>query len=144
MLKSYKGLIVAGLGVLVLFAAFLLYGTNANPNWGTIKLTDILTIIGGLMFIIPFYLGSVHAKTRDGAPNNWLWEGLPVAGMVLVCAGILIPNSVGVFSVMSLPDIMYLVGCLMMLPIFVYPIGSVNREMLEEDTTEIVDETTRK
>ena len=63
--------IISGIGALVLFVAFLFY-TSAPVNLvGWFKLSDLLTIIGGLMFIIPFYIVSVRRKMRDNAPNPW-------------------------------------------------------------------------
>ena len=54
--------IISGIGALVLFVAFLFY-TSAPVNLvGWFKLSDLLTIIGGLMFIIPF--GAKCATTR--------------------------------------------------------------------------------
>lgn len=143
MLKSKKSYAVSAVGVLVLFLAFLLYNSHANPSWGTLKLSDVLTIIGGLMFIVPFYSSSVRVKKHDQVPNNWIWQGLPVVGMVLVCVGLLIPNTVALFPLLSLPDLMYLIGCVLMLIIFVYPPASFNEEMIEENVDEIVDEDSR-
>ncbi|KFI68570.1 hypothetical protein [Bifidobacterium magnum] len=138
-MASKKSLVVSTIGILVLFIGFLLYGSAQNVHWGSLKLSDVLTIIGGLLFIVPFYAVSVAMKKRNHVPNNWIWEGLPVVGMILVVVGILIPNSVGLFPLLSLPDIMYLIGCILMLLIFVYPPQTVNEEILEEDAKEMAD-----
>ena len=108
------------IGLLILFAVFLMFQMPGMPAWGTVKLTDILMIIGGLLFIVPIYMDSLRRKE------------LPPVGMAVVCIGILIPNTVGFFSLFPLADVFYLVGCLLMLPIVVYPPFDLNREELEE------------
>ena len=121
------------IGLLILFAVFLMFQMPGMPAWGTVKLTDILMIIGGLLFIVPIYMDSLRRKDDDGAPNRWVWATLPPIGMAVVCVGILIPNAVGFFSLFPLADVFYLVGCLLMLPIVVYPPFDLNREELEEE-----------
>ncbi|MEE1296952.1 MAG: permease [Bifidobacterium sp.] len=128
--------IVAGIGALILFVAFVMYNSAPVPLWDWIKLSDLLTIVGGLMFIIPFYNLSVKAKTREHAPNPWVWQVLPVVGMVVMVVGLLVPNKVVTLGTIDMCDILYLIGCVCMLLIFVYPTHSVNEEMLEEDVQE--------
>ena len=99
------------IGLLILFAVFLMFQMPGMPAWGTVKLTDILMIIGGLLFIVPIYMDSLRRKDGDGAPNRWVWATLPPVGMAVVCIGILIPNTVGFFSLFPLADVFYLVGC---------------------------------
>ena len=48
--------ICSACGVAVLFAAFLLLQSAPVFLIGTIKLTDLLSIVGGLLFILPIYL----------------------------------------------------------------------------------------
>ena len=100
-MKHRNAYIISGIGALVLFVVFVMYNSAPVPLWNWIKLSDLLTIAGGLMFIVPFYQLSVRVKTREHAPNPWVWQVLPVVGMVLM--------------------------------IFVYPLHTVNDEMLEED-----------
>ncbi|RSX54860.1 NADH-ubiquinone oxidoreductase chain 6 [Bifidobacterium dolichotidis] len=133
--------IVSTLGMLVLFAAFLVYGSASNTSWGTVKLTDILTIIGGLMFVVPMYLASVRRKSEHHAPNAWIWQGLPVVGMALIIVGLLIPNGQPLWSMFSLPDCFYLIGVLLLLFIPCYPLGALKESMIED---EIEDETDPK
>ncbi len=121
------------IGLLILFAVFLMFQMPGMPAWGTVKLTDILMIVGGLLFIVPIYMDSLRRKDDDGAPNRWVWATLPPIGMAVVCVGILIPNAVEFFSLFPLADVIYLVGCLLMLPIVVYPPFDLNREELEEE-----------
>ena len=136
--------IISGIGALVLFVAFLFY-TSAPVNLvGWFKLSDLLTIIGGLMFIIPFYIVSVRRKMRDNAPNPWAWQYLPVIGMVLMVIGLNFPNGKLTVGVIDLCDVLYLFGCVFMLMIFVSPFGSVNEEMLESDVDERVDDDARQ
>ena len=136
--------IISGIGALVLFVAFLFY-TSAPVNLvGWFKLSDLLTIIGGLMLIIPFYIVSVRRKMRDNAPNPWAWQYLPVIGMVLMVIGLIFPNGKLTVGVIDLCDVLYLFGCVFMLMIFVYPFGSVNEEMLESDVDERVDDDARQ
>lgn len=85
------------------------------------------------MFIVPFYQLSVRAKTREHAPNPWAWQLLPVVGMVVMVIGLLIPNDFVSFGAVALCDVLYFIGCVCMLMIFVYPLHTVNDEMLEED-----------
>lgn len=125
------------IGLLVLFVVFLMFQMPGMPAWGTVKLTDILMIVGGLLFIVPIYMDSVRRKDDDGAPNRWVWSTLPLVGMAVVCVGILIPNSIGFFSLFPLADVFYLVGCLLILPVFVYPPLDFNREELEEEIEEL-------
>lgn len=112
--------IVSGIGAIVLFAAFLTYNAQPVPLWNWIKLSDILTIVGGLMFVIPFYTLSVHVKTREHAPNPWVWQLLPVVGMFLMVVGLLIPNDFVSLGSLALCDVLYFLGCVGMLMIFVY------------------------
>lgn len=125
------------IGLLVLFIAFLMYQMPSIPAWGTVKLTDVMMIVGGLLFIVPIYVDSLRRKGNDGAPNRWVWATLPLVGMAVVCVGILIPNSIGFFSLFPLADVFYLVGCLLILPVFVYPPFDLNREELEEEIEEM-------
>lgn len=131
--------IISGIGALVLFIAFLCYTSTPVHLFGSLKLSDLLTIIGGLMFIVPFYIESVRRKSEDNAPNAWAWQYLPVAGMVLMIVGLIIPNHAVNLGVIDLCDILYLFGCVFMLMIFIYPFGSTNREMLEDDIDDRVD-----
>lgn len=110
------------IGLLILFAVFLMFQMPGMPAWGTVKLTDILMIVGGLLFIVPIYMDSLRRKDDDGAPNRWVWATLPPIGM-----------AVEFFSLFPLADVFYLVGCLLMLPIVVYPPFDLNREELEEE-----------
>lgn len=55
------------IGLLILFAVFLMFQMPGMPAWGTVKLTDILMIIGGLLFIVPIYMDSLRRKDDDGA-----------------------------------------------------------------------------
>ena len=135
-----KSTVVSVAGLLVMFVAFVLFQTRPIVLFGTLKLTDVFTIAGGLMFIIPVYRDSVQRKSADNAPNPTLWSTLPPIGMAVVVAGILLPNSVTFFHLFSLPDLFYLVGCLMMLPIFLYPMNGLERAGLEETVEEEVDE----
>ncbi|PAU69013.1 permease [Bifidobacterium italicum] len=135
-MKRRNAYIVSGIGAIVLFAAFLTYNAQPVPLWNWIKLSDILTIVGGLMFVIPFYTLSVHAKTREHAPNPWVWQLLPVVGMFLMVVGLLIPNDFVSLGSLALCDVLYFLGCVGMLMIFVYPFGAVNDEMLEDDVDE--------
>lgn len=125
------------IGLLVLFIAFLMYQMPSIPAWGTVKLTDVMMIVGGLLFIVPIYVDSLRRKGNDGAPNRWVWATLPLVGMAMVCVGILIPNSIGFLSLFPLADVFYLVGCLLILPVFVYPPFDLNREELEEEIEEM-------
>lgn len=125
------------IGLLVLFIAFLMYQMPSIPAWGTVKLTDVMMIVGGLLFIVPIYVDSLRRKGNDGAPNRWVWATLPLVGMAVVCVGILIPNSIGFLSLFPLADVFYLVGCLLILPVFVYPPFDLNREELEEEIEEM-------
>lgn len=131
--------IVAGIGALILFVAFLMHNSAPVPLWSWIKLSDLLTIVGGLMFIIPFYNLSVRTKTHERAPHPVVWQVLPVVGMAVMVIGLLIPNDFLSMGAIALCDVMYLVGCVLMLLIFVYPWHSVNEEMLEEDVRERAD-----
>ena len=83
-MKHRNAYIISGIGALVLFVAFVMYNSAPVPLWNWIKLSDLLTIVGGLMFIVPFYQLSVRVKTREHAPNPWVWQVLPVVGMVLM------------------------------------------------------------
>lgn len=132
-MKRRNAYIVSGIGAIVLFVAFLTYNAQPVPLWNWIKLSDILTIVGGLMFIIPFYALSVRVKTHEHAPNPWVWQLLPVVGMFLMVVGLLIPNDFVSFGSVALCDVLYFLGCVGMLMIFVYPFGSVNDEILEND-----------
>ncbi|MBW3083158.1 permease [Bifidobacterium phasiani] len=125
------------IGLLVLFIAFLMYQMPSIPAWGTVKLTDVMMIVGGLLFIVPIYVDSLRRKGNDGAPNRWVWATLPLVGMAVVCVGILIPNSIGFLALFPLADVFYLVGCLLILPVFVYPPFDLNREELEEEIEEM-------
>lgn len=135
-----KSTVVSVIGLLTMFVAFVLFQTWPLVLFGTVKLTDVLTLAGGLMFIIPVYLDSVKRKRADNAPNPVVWSTLPPIGMAVVCIGILMPNSLTFFHLCSLPDVFYLVGCLMMLPIFLYPMSGLERAELEETVEEEVDE----
>ncbi|RSX46442.1 permease [Bifidobacterium castoris] len=135
-MKRRNAYFVSGIGAIVLFAAFLTYNAKPVPLWNWIKLSDILTIVGGLMFIIPFYALSVRIKTQGHAPNPWVWQLLPVVGMFLMVVGLLIPNDVVSLGSLALCDVLYFLGCVGMLMIFVYPFGSVNDEILTEDVDE--------
>ncbi len=135
-----KSTVVSVIGLLTMFVAFVLFQTWPLVLFGTVKFTDVLTLVGGLMFIIPVYLDSVKRKRADNAPNPVVWSTLPPIGMAVVCVGILIPNSLTFFHLFSLPDVFYLVGCLMMLPIFLYPMSGLERAELEETVEEEVDE----
>ena len=106
----------------VLFVAFVMYNSAPVPLWNWIKLSDLLTIAGGLMFIVPFYQLSVRVKTREHAPSPWVWQVLPVVGMVLMIIGLLIPNDFVSFGAVALCDVLYFLGCVGMLMIFVYPL----------------------
>ena len=66
--------------LLILFAVFLMFQMPGMPAWGTVKLTDILMIVGGLLFIVPIYMDSLRRKDGDGAPNRWVWATLPPIG----------------------------------------------------------------
>lgn len=140
-MKRAMSLIISGIGVLVLFAAFMLFVSSTPvPAIGTVKLTDMLGILGGILFIGPIWRDSVMRKTADGAPHRVIWAVLPLVGVVVVCAGILIPNTVTVFSLFPLADLFYLIGCLMILPVFVYPPASFQRDVLEDMVDDQVDE----
>ena len=89
--------VVSLAGMVVLFLAFLMFQTPAVPALGTVKLTDVMMIVGGLMFIVPIYQDSVARKTADDAPNRVIWYTLPPVGIAVVCVGLLIPNAVGFF-----------------------------------------------
>lgn len=132
-MKNWWNTVVSAIGMLILFASFVIYEAGGNRAWGTIKLTDIMIILGGLMFILPFFFSSVVRKSADNAPNRFVWFWLPLIGIVLVVVGILLPNSVASIGSVSLPDWMYLFGCLFMLLIFCYPPNEVKQEMLEDD-----------
>ncbi len=62
-----------------------------------------------------------------------MWQVLPVVGMVLMIIGLLIPNDFVSFGAVALCDVLYFLGCVGMLMIFVYPLHTVNDEMLEDD-----------
>lgn len=132
-MKHRNAYIISGIGAIVLFVAFVMYNSAPVPLWNWIKLSDLLTIVGGLMFIVPFYQLSVRAKTREHAPNPWVWQVLPVLGMVVMIIGLLIPNDFVSFGAVALCDVLYFLGCVGMLMIFVYPLHTVNDEMLEDD-----------
>lgn len=141
-MKRMMSLIISGIGVVVLFVAFVLFVSSTPvPAFGTVKLTDMLGILGGILFIGPVWRDSVVRKTADGAPHRVIWAVLPLIGTVVVCVGILIPNTVTVFSLFPLADLFYLVGCLMILPVFVYPPASFQRDVLEDMVDDQVDET---
>lgn len=127
------------IGLLILFAVFLMFQMSGIPAWGTVKLTDILMIVGGLLFIVPIYVDSVRRKDDDNASNRWMWANLPPVGMAVICIGIVIPNAVRFFSLFPLADVFYLVGCLMILPVFIYPPFDFNREELEEEIKDMED-----
>ena len=63
-MKHRNAYIISGIGALVLFVAFVMYNSAPVSLWNWIKLSDLLTIAGGLMFIVPFYQLSVRVKTR--------------------------------------------------------------------------------
>jgi hypothetical protein len=130
-----RSITISAAGIVVLFIAFLLLQTPVISVLGTIKLTDILILIGGLLFVIPIYMNSVRRKTAQNAPNQTLWKILPPIGMAIVCIGVLLPNSLLIIGAINLPDIFYLIGCLMMLPIVLYPTFDP-RETSIEDTVE--------
>ena len=132
-MKHRNAYIISGIGAIVLFVAFIMYNSAPVPLWNWVKLSDLLTIVGGLMFIVPFYQLSLRAKTREHAPNPWVWQLLPVVGMVLMIIGLLIPNDFVSFGAVALCDVLYFLGCVGMLMIFVYPLHTVNDEMLEDD-----------
>ncbi|EFA22607.1 hypothetical protein [Bifidobacterium gallicum] len=132
--------IVSALGILVLFVAFLVYGTAWNASWGTVKATDLLTIIGGLMFVWPLYAASVRRKRKDGVANAWIWQGLPAVGMVLIVVGLLLPNGPSVWGLFTLPDCFYLVGVLLLLLIPFYPINAAEQAMIEDQVDDDVQE----
>ncbi|KFI58500.1 hypothetical protein [Bifidobacterium choerinum] len=135
-MKRRNAYIVSGVGAIVLFVAFLMYNAQPVPLWNWIKLSDILTIVGGLMFVVPFYSLSVRIKAQEHAPNPWVWQLLPVIGMFLMVVGLLIPNDFVSLGSLALCDVLYFLGCVGMLMIFVYPFGSVNDEILENDVDE--------
>lgn len=124
---------VSVVGMLVLFSVFLVFQMPSIPSWGTLKLTDILIIVGGLMFILPIYFDSVRRKGAHNAPNRWVWAVLPPVGIVAVVIGVLVPNSAVTFGMVSLPDLLYLLGCLAILPVFVYPLYEVERDWAERE-----------
>ncbi|PAU68323.1 permease [Bifidobacterium criceti] len=132
-MKHRNAYIVSAIGAVVLFVAFVMYNAQPVPLWNWIKLSDILTIIGGLMFIVPFYQLSVRTKAREHAPNPWVWQVLPAVGMFVMVVGLLIPNDFVSFGAVALCDVLYFIGCACMLMIFVYPWRIVNDEMLEHD-----------
>jgi hypothetical protein len=107
---------------------------------GTIKLTDIFTIVGGLLFIIPIYMDSVRRKDDAGAAHRVVWSTIPPIGMIVVCFGILLPNSLTVFGVVEWADVLYLLGTIMMLPIFLYPILDPRAIEVEEQIDEEIAE----
>lgn len=135
--------LVSGLGALILFAAFIMYNTNPVPVWSWVKLSDLLTILGGLLFIIPFYQISVYSKTRDHAPHPFVWQVLPVIGMFIMIVGLLIPNDFLSWGAIDLADICYFVGAVLMLLIFVYPLDSVNEALIQEDVDDQMDDKPR-
>ena len=136
--------VVSLAGMVVLFLAFLMFQTPAVPALGTVKLTDVMMIVGGLMFIVPIYQDSVARKTADDAPNRVIWYTLPPVGMAVVCVGLLIPNAVGFFGLFPLADLFYLVGCLLILPVFASPMFDINREILEDEIDEQIDGQSRR
>ena len=132
-MKRARSLIVSGIGVVVLFVAFLLViGHVRVPALGTVKLTDMLGIVGGILFFAPLWRDSVERKTADGAPHRVVWAVLPLVGAAVVCVGLLVPNAVSFFGLFPLADLFYLVGCLLILPMFAYPPASLGREVLED------------
>lgn len=135
---------VSVVGMLLVFGAFLMFQMPSVPAWGTVKLTDVMMIVGGLMFIVPIYLDSLARKHAHRAPNPFVWATLPLIGMVVVCVGILIPNAVGFFGLFPLADLFYLIGCLLILPVFVYPTFDLNRAILEEEIEEEIEDGSRK
>lgn len=139
-MKHVWSYVVSAVGLLVLFVSFLLFTNPVVPAWGTLKLTDVLAIIGGVLFIAPIYRDSVARKTADEAPHRVIWATLPLVGVAVVCVGIVIPNAVTFFTLFPLADVFYLVGCLMILPVFVYPPASLRRDILEELVEEQVEE----
>ncbi|OZG68664.1 hypothetical protein [Bifidobacterium eulemuris] len=140
-MKHVWSYVVSAVGLLVLFVSFVMFTNPDVPAWGTFKLTDALAIVGGVLFIAPIYRDSVARKTADGAPNRVIWATLPPVGVVVVCVGIMIPNAVSLFGLFPLADVFYLIGCLMILPVFAYPPASLRRDMLEDLVEEQVDET---
>ncbi|MBM6698741.1 permease [Bifidobacterium pullorum subsp. saeculare] len=141
-MKRTMSLIVSGIGLLVLFVAFVLFANPIQvPALGTVKLTDMLAIVGGVLFIGPIWRDSVARKSADGAPHRFVWATLPLIGVVVVCVGILIPNAVSVFGLFPLADLFYLAGCLMILPVFAYPPASFQRDVLEDMVDDQVEET---
>jgi hypothetical protein len=132
--------ICSACGVAVLFAAFLLLQSAPVFLIGTIKLTDMLTIVGGLLFIIPIYMDSVRRKDDAGAARRVVWGVIPPIGMIVVCFGILLPNSLTVFGVVEWADVLYLLGTIMMLPIFLYPILDPRAIEVEEQIDEEIAE----
>jgi uncharacterized membrane protein len=141
-MKRTWSLIVSAIGFLVLFATFLMFTNPDVPAWGTVKLTDVMGIVGGVLFIGPIYLESVKRKIEDEAPHRVVWGTAPLVGIVVVCVGILIPNQVSVSTLFPLADLFYLFGCLMILPMFLYPPASLERDLLEDMVDEQVDEET--
>lgn len=138
-MKKHAGYVCSAVGMVVLFAAFVMFQMPSIPAWGTVKLTDVLMIAGGLLFIMPIYMDSLRRKSKDGTPNRWLWQTVPLIGVAVVSIGILIPNTVSFLSLLPLADVFYLVGCLMILPVFAYPLFDFNREELEDEIESIED-----
>lgn len=139
-MKHVKSYAISAVGLLVLFAVFLMFGIPSLPAWGTVKLTDILTIIGGLLFVLPMYIESIKRKDAANARHRWVWYYLPIVGIALVCVGIFIPNSVMFFGLVPFADVLYLIGCLLMLIIYAYPPFDIEHEMLEEAVEDEVEQ----
>ncbi len=93
-MKHRTAYIISGIGAIVLVVAFIRYNSAPVPLCNWVKLSDLLTSVGGLMFIVPFYQLSVRAMTREHAPNPWVWQLLPVVGSVVMMIGLLIREEI--------------------------------------------------